>query len=802
MTGKYWFSMDKYKTIMVLTTIICFLLLSAGFVHSSESGKKKTINVGLLFDGKESRTVFFISSFRSELNALLGSKYDIRIHDAHVLYGQWSFSAIENNYYKLVSDKKIHIIVGAGAITGSIISSKKEYTKPVIAIGIVDPIVQGFSQVTGNKSGIHNLTYIIGNRSIIKDLDTFHKVHPYKKLGFVYYDELNKTITRKGRAKINHLMAKKKSRFIGIPVKKSVNEIFESLNKVDAVYISYLGKFEGEDKQYLIDQLNKKKIPSFGSSIADTRSGMLAAMAPDDVVTKNIRRISLNIEAILGGQDPAELKVFADFEKNLTINMKTAAQIGFSPKFTILSQAELINEYYYDAKRSVNLVDVMKEAAQKSLDIEVSQTYVENAQYDISKAKTDYYPDLSAGLNSVMIDKKRAEVSSGTQAERTSTGNLTARQLIYSDQVLGNITSQKHLYQVSLLDHKNIELDVIFKAVQAYFKILKAKTSRKIIKDNINLIKRNLKTAEQREIIGYSGRSDVLRWKSQLATTTSDFLAAQQEVILAKNDLNRVLNRSQDEPFYIEDTSMDDTIFSIYSANSIEKYIDNQKSLDIFTRFFIGQCINNSYEIKGLNEKKLSYERSVISLKRKYYLPTVSFLATQDHVFTRNGSGADVAGSNPVDSPWSAGVYLDFPFYEGGSKLIDIKKTNVEISRIQKQKLILAQDIEKSARIALSDAMVKMINLELSKQASAYAKQNLELVHDSYAKGTVSVVELADAQNNALTGELSAISSIYDYLISLFTMEKVYGKFSLLMPADSKKRITNKFEEYYDKSIN
>jgi len=719
-----------------------------------------------------------------------------------VLDGQWSFSTIEDNYYKLVSDKKIHIIVGVGAITGFIISSKKEYKKPVIAMGIVDPIVQGVSQVSGNKSGIHNLTYIIGNRSIIKDLDTFHKVYPYKKLGFVYYEEFSKTMTQKGRAKINHLMAKKKSRFIGIPVKNSVNEVFESLNKVDAVYISYLGKFEGEDKQYLIDQLNKRKTPSFGSSIADTRSGMLAAMAPDDVVIKNIRRISLNIEAILGGQDPAELKVFANFEKNLTINMKTAAQIGFSPKFTTLSQAQLINEYYYDAQRSVNLVDVMKEAAQKSLDIEVSQTYVKNAQYDISKAKTDYYPDLSAGLNSVMIDGKRAEVSNGTQAEYTTTGNLTATQLIYSDQVLGNITSQKYLYQASLLDHKNIELDVIFKAVQAYFRILKTKTSRKIIKDNINLIKRNLKTAEQREIIGYSGRSDVLRWKSQLATTTSDFLAAQQEVILAKNDLNRILNRSQDEPFYIEDTSMDDNIFSIYSANSIEKYIDNQKSLDIFTRFFIGQCINNSYEIKGLNEKKLSYERSVISLKRKYYLPTVSFSATQDHLFTRNGAGADVAGSNPVDSPWSAGIYLNLPFYTGGSKSIDIKKTNVEISRIQKQKLILAQDIENSARTALSDAMVKMINLELSKQASAYAKQNLELVHDSYAKGTVSVVELADAQNNALTGELSAISSIYDYLISLFTMEKVYGKFSLLMPADSKKRITNKFEEYYDKSIN
>ena len=705
MEKKHCSYMDNIKSVAVLITILFVLSssLSTGFAQSEqveltqaemigftqpEQKIKGPVNIGILFDGKDSRAIPFIASLRSELNALLGTAYNINVKDNHILNGQWSFEKIEDNYDKLVSNPEIRIIVGAGAITGAVIAKKKKYKKPVISIGIVDPIIQGLATVTDNKSGIRNLTYIMGNKSVIKDLETFHQVYPYNKLGFIYYAALNKTMTPEGWGKINRLMRKTGSQFIKIPVKKKVDEVFEYLDKVDAVYISYLGKFEGDDKRYLIEKLIERKVPSFGHSLTDTHAGALAAMAPDVIIKKITRRVSLNIEAILAGQNPADFKVLTEFDNNLTINMKTAAQIGFSPKFAILSQAELINEYYADTERMVNLPDVMKEAARKSLDIEMSKTYVDTAKHDIARAETDYRPYFSTGLNGVVIDEKRAEKSNGTQAELTAAANFSASQLIYSDQVLGNITSKEYLYEASLLDHKNTVLDVIFTAAEAYFKILKAKTERKIQKDNINLIKKNLNIAEQREVSGYSGRSDVLRWHSQLVTASTKFLAAKQEVILAKNELNRILNRRQDELFHVKDTSLNDDIFSIYSANTIEKYINNQKTLDIFTLFFIGQCIDNSYAIKELNEINASLERSAVSLKRKRYLPSISFSASQEHIFSRSGAGADIPGADPVDTPWTAGIYLSLPFYEGGSVLVDIKNLKLEIARIDKQKII------------------------------------------------------------------------------------------------------------------
>jgi len=801
MLKKLSFFIYHFKLFMaVMTLLLAITWLCPG--QNADAAGKQPINIGVVFDGRENKNNPFVSLLRDELNALLGSKYNIRMDDRFILPSGWSAEAINNNYNRLVSDPDINIIIAAGAITGSIVSRKEPYKKPVIAIGMIDPVVQGVTPGKNNTSGIHNLTYIMGNRSIVKDLETFHEVYPYKRLGFAYFGELNKTITREGHDIIDILMIKNRSKIIKIPIKNSIDEVFSFLDQVDALYISYLGKFEGKEKIDLIHKLNEQKIPTFGASIADTRSGILAAMAPEDVIIKLIRRISLNVEAILEGTDPAQLNVLTEFENKLTINIKTAKAIDFSPKFTILAQAQLINEHFIDAERKVSLVDVMKEAIQTNLDLKVSETYIQSAAQDISKAKTDYYPSFSADLTGVVIDDKRAQKSNGTLAERTTTGSVSGTQLIYSDQVLGNIASQKDLYQASQLDHENTELDIVLSATEAYFKILKAKTSRKILKDNIELIKRNLKTAEQREVIGYSGRSDVLRWKSQLATTSTELLAAGQEVILAKNDLNRILNRSQDELFHIQDTSMDDHIFSKFNVDSIATYIDNQKSLDAFTRFFIGQSIGNSVQIDSLDKKISSIERSIAALKRKHYMPTVSFTASQDHVFTRNGDGSDVAGVDPVDNPWTAGVYLNLPFYDGGVSSIEVKKNLIEISRVKKQQLILSQDIEKNARSAISDAMVKMVNLELSRQAAMFAKQSLELVQDAYAEGTVSVVELADAQNNALTGDLNAISSVYEYLISLFRMERVYGRFSLLLPVDNRESLTKKFKEYYDTSVN
>lgn len=764
------------------------LILSVVCMGDGPVRATPSLEIALLVDGHRTESLF--SLFESEITALLGSKYRITLT---LQDGQWSVETIETAYRGLVSDPDVDLIVGAGPITGSVIAKQRPYAKPVIAVGIIDPEVQGLPWAVDNQSRIPNLTYILAPRSIVQDLAAFYEVFPYERLGFVYFKELIKTVSPGGQAQIDRFLENQGANLVHIPVDRDIDAVFQYLDRVDALYISYLGRFEGEAKKALVRQLNRAKMPTFGALISDARDGMLAAMAPADIQWKLIRRICLNIEAWADGRNLSELPVSTEYEKQLTINMKTAADIGISPRFKVLAGAELLHETYVRADRTVDLTGVMAEALEKNLDLALSDLDVRDADEAVESARTAFYPSFSAGVDGVVIDEETAEKAGGSMARTTFSGNLSATQRLYDNEASAAIRSRDVERDAAGLTRESVRLDVVLDAVEAYFSILKAKTTRKIYKDNVNLIRRNLKTAQQREIVGHSGRSDVLRWKSELAAARTDLLASQQDVILAKNELNRILDRPQEETFQVSDASLDDEVFKRYAANGVESYIDNQNGLDRFTRFYAGRCVENSFEIQALDRERTSHSLTLDALKQKNYLPTVRFSANATHVVSRHGTGSDVPGIDPVDNPWDAGVYLDLPFYDSGTIRVEIRQALLAISRIEIRKRALANQIETNARHALSDVMVKMVNLTSSREAARHARENLTLVQDAYAKGTVTVVELADAQNNSLEAELDAISSTYDYLVSLFRLERLYGHYSLLLPPDSPDRILHQF---------
>ena len=72
-------------------------------------------------------------------------------------------------------------------------------------------------------------------------------------------------------------------------------------------------------------------------------AGLLMAiggMPSDD--TRFARRIALNLQRILLGEDAAEIEVGFRLGRRLVINMRTARAIGFLPRWAVLIDAEKI----------------------------------------------------------------------------------------------------------------------------------------------------------------------------------------------------------------------------------------------------------------------------------------------------------------------------------------------------------------------------------------------------------------------------------------------------------------------------
>ena len=88
------------------------------------------------------------------------------------------------------------------------------------------------------------------------------------------------------------------------------------------------------------------------------------------------------------------------------------------------------------------------------------------------------------------------------------------------------------------------------------------------------------------------------------------------------------------------------------------------------------------------------------------------------------------------------------------------------------------------------------VNIDLSEQGAEAARKNLELVSDAYRQGTVSIIELLDAQNQSLFADLNANNALHDFLIDIMNVQRASGRFDFTEPADVQAKRTKAFIDY------
>ena len=783
--------MIKKRTCLFLAI---FCLSTSAVIAQTEN--RQEVTIGVVLDGRNPSTQNFLDALTSNLTTLLGVRYDLVPFGEKVLDSSWSAEAARANYRRLAEDPEVDIILGLGVLTGAAIAGDGNYPKPVIALGILEPNKQGLPAPIEDRSGVPNLSYVLLNRSIGRDLDAFHSVFPYEKVGLVFFDEVVKQLSSRPLL-FDDVMERNSVSFELVTMSANIGEVLDSVpDDVDALYLGYLGPFEGEVETRLIDEINRRGIPSFASSAEDVERGVLASIAPLADTRKILRRISLNVEAILGGEDPADLPVTLTFEERLRINMRTADLIGYVPKFSVLSQAELVNEFAQKGSQTWTLVKVMKGAMRSNLDLDIERANVAVAKDDLSLAKSDYLPSLDVDITGKQIDRDRGEGSFGA---RNLSGGASFRQLVFSEEVFGNIDTQRYLLLASESGLQGLRLDVALEAAVAYLEVLRAQASWRIQKNDVDLTRKNLGIAKQREAVGYSGRSDVLRWESRFVTSTTDLLELRNEVDRAKMKLNVILNRPVAEPFAAQEVDLAGDGY-LDRTGGLGQHIDTPSSLATLTNFLVEEAVRLSPEARQVAANIDALERTSRSLRRRPWIPSIGFGADYGHVFSRGGTGSDVQGSNPVDDQWALSLSASIPLFAGGSQRIAARQTGVEVTALKLQAEKVYQALEFNVRSAMLDVVVSNVNLEASARSAELSRESLGLVQDEYARGRAPMADLIDAQNASLSDNLSVQISEYRFLSSALQLERAVGEYGMLRTPAEQQRFSERFDTYLNES--
>lgn len=437
----------------------------------------------------------------------------------------------------------------------------------------------------------------------------------------------------------------------------------------------------------------------------------------------------------------------------------------------------------------LSLADAMQMAATNRIDVSVQAAAVDAARADRRRAGSAWLPHLEGRGLYARIDEDRAEASFGSQPEDRTTVGATLSQVVYSDDVLTARRTAGRAYEAQQALADDARLDAMASAALRYLDLLSARAVHRIDLENLKLTLSNLDLARVRHQVGTTGPEEVYRWEAQEARHRSAVIESGARVDAARNSLNQAIGLDQDTPWQVSEVALaDDDVY--FLGDRLRPYFADAERMAVLREFSVAEAVRHSPALQALDARLAAQRLVVASLRRQGLVPTLTASLTYDHVLDETFSGpsmaeafgssaASAAGGDTDDEEWVAALSASLPIFEGGGRMARVARARADLAQMEHARERERQSLELRTRIALHAVASSQPDIGLSRVAADRARKNLDVIVDKYANGSVPILDLLDAQNQARVEAQTAAIAVHRYLKSLVDYQRAVSWFDL-----------------------
>ncbi|NJB67249.1 outer membrane protein TolC/ABC-type uncharacterized transport system substrate-binding protein [Desulfobaculum xiamenense] len=763
---------------MAVWLVVACLWLAAVDVAVALAAPHRVV-VGVVRDGASPLAEEVLTRVREEFALLTGDEWEVVWKSPDSFSAHWDVRQAGAALDAALADPETDVVFSLGILpTQAATFGERRLGKPVVGGPFIDEESLRLPYDM-NRSTRRNLTYIVIPGRVNRDLTSFKDIAPFDTLT-VLVDAAYAT----GLTAFDDVVVRYE-RLLGIrvrviPVTDDVDAALAALGDgVQAVYLTPLMRLADEARDRLVRGLADRRIPSFSFiGQPDVERGILAGRSSFSG-THLARRIALNLRDILAGASPNDLPVILPEEERLYINMVTAREIGFSPKYETLLTADLIGvEQAAPGGRQLGLEDAMRIAASENLDLAVKDAEVAGAEQDRLLARSTLLPQVGASIDYMQMDQDRAVASRGLYPWDVTTAGVSLTQMLFDDAAIARFRAAGRGLEAERLARESVRLDVMHTAGRRYLGYLSAEALLHIERENYRLICDNLEMARVRRSAGVSGPEEVYRWEAAQAESKARTIARRADVRSALTALNQALNRPTDAQWVTSPVSAAEARRALFGVEAsliggtleqIERISAEAEALAA-SRPAVA-ALDSLVEAQGL----------VLAQKRRTrWVPTLSASAGYAHQVDKHQAGAVIVQDpDPSEDAWTVNLKASLPLFAGGALTHDARRAEAELERLDATRRRLIQLAGQQARTVVSNMTRSYPNMELTALAADRARRNLEVIRDKYARGAVSILDLLDAQNQSRVQEQAAVIAIYAYLGDVLDFQRSVGWFEL-----------------------
>lgn len=421
-----------------------------------------------------------------------------------------------------------------------------------------------------------------------------------------------------------------------------------------------------------------------------------------------------------------------------------------------------------DSVLNLDLATALKIAHDNNPTIKIAELEIQRVDYSKKEALGNLLPSLSASgqytnniMKSVMFMPESFSQMMGGQKymeigyKNSYTGSISAGLPLVNFSLWEQIKSKQCEIDLILEQARASKIDMTKQVKDAYFAVLLAKNSLKVLERSINNAKETLKSTEAGFEQGVVSEYDLIRAKVQVNNLNPSYIAAKNGLELAILQLKMILSLPQEQEIVflenLEDFS--DRIVSVTDAES-------------------ERAANNNSELRQLDLNIMSLQHN-LKMVNSQHLPSLS--AFGQYAYQTQAEDFRFSEYNWVGSA-AVGLQLSIPIFNGRTVVNKAKQLKISLQELQLQKQYASDGIDLQIQSAINNMKAAQEQLSVNKDAISQAERGYEIAKVRYQTGSGTILELNDSELSMTQANLNYQQSLYDFLTAQTNLEKVLGR--------------------------
>jgi TolC family type I secretion outer membrane protein len=369
------------------------------------------------------------------------------------------------------------------------------------------------------------------------------------------------------------------------------------------------------------------------------------------------------------------------------------------------------------------------------------------AEARTGQALANYYPQIT-----IAADWSRGRsyfvVKESVLNADTNTDALYLKQTIYDfGRTSGAVEAARGNSQAAAEALAVTRQDLAFRVRSTFYLLLASEKQVLAVKETVDAREAVFRQAQEFFNQGIRSKVDVARAEANLFAAKTTLIRAENNQEIARIELANAMGLPS-----LGDRSL------VEPAATQAHFPDRGQAKQ--------EAIANRAELKQLNALQTSAAASLKTAKSGY-LPVLSGTASVGY--------AD-RDFPPHGNVWAVGLNLTVPLFSGFSTVEQVKEAGASLRAVEaqrdNQRLQIVKEVE-SAWLNVREATARIASTDKEVAAAAESRT---LAMGRYQEGVGSIIEVTDAQSQALDAETAHIQAVYDYHTALARLDRAMGK--------------------------